>query len=717
MKKISYIILGLAMLNNTIVKSQKVSLNEAVEVAKITTKNNTQKGSYLDKNNIIAFTDKQRKSFIDTLLYICKLPKKGFIIISADKSIPPVLGYCKNGVFNLDSLPPGLIYLLNRYKYETKQIRLSKFTNELTKKDWDLYTKKGIQPKDIKTRSTTPMLSTEWGQKSGYNKFTPNNNPAGCTSVAMAQILRYWACRVVPKGQSDGIDFGNTTYEWAKMHNKSDDIYNAQLIYHAGVSCNTDYGSDGSSSTPSKARNGFVDYWGIDSDADVKWRIWHLRKWKGMLKKELNKGRPLLYSGGGFNPKSKSVEASGHSWVIDGYLGDKFHCNWGWYGNYNDYYSLGDFNPYGDVTYNQMESAIFYVEPKNESSTLQKPLLTNKTFKYSSSGCYTITVPPVANATNYYWSTENGTITGNMNTAQLCTNKPTKIVVTAYNSHCGSYSPTAEAFIQIGLISGASILCDKATYKIENLPSGASVTWSVSNDNLLLMSGQGTKNALFQKINNGLSIIRANIIIGNTSFNIKKTIECGSQPQSFGLYDTEKYYQVGSGCINRSYYLSPYYPYPSHDGGDYQWTISGAGIEEHDFGMFYLGKKLDFIATEEGYYTFTLRYSGACGDWSEPYTKSFYFRYCEYDNDEYLNFNISPNPVQDNILVSIKTENRSSSINTPYEIEIWNNQYLVKTLKSQERNLEINVSDLPNGFYYIIIKNGGKVSRQTFVKE
>ncbi|WP_074453461.1 S8 family peptidase, partial [Tannerella forsythia] len=41
-------------------------------------------------------------------------------------------------------------------------------------------------------------------------------------------------------------------------------------------------------------------------------------------------------------------------------------------------------------------------------------------------------------------------------------------------------------------LSGPSSVCDQATYTVENLPQGATVQWSVSNNNVTLTSGQGT---------------------------------------------------------------------------------------------------------------------------------------------------------------------------------------------------------------------------------
>lgn len=144
------------------------------------------------------------------------------------------------------------------------------------------------------------------------------------------------------------------------MYSSSSDHYNSKLIYHAGMSCNMDYcvlfGGGQSLAYVDDALDGFVNFWGMDASADKKWRIWHLRTWEQDLKDELDNGRPILYAGG-------NIGFSHHTWVIDGYNNDdEFHCNWGWGGSGNGYYSLGGFNPYS-TNFNEFEHAIFSLYP------------------------------------------------------------------------------------------------------------------------------------------------------------------------------------------------------------------------------------------------------------------------------------------------------------------------------------------------------------------
>ncbi|MCB5258865.1 MAG: C10 family peptidase [Candidatus Cloacimonetes bacterium] len=392
MKKYLFTLLTLVFVCPFFSLAQKVKKEDASELAKIIFKKHNS-GRLTNTKGIIPLGNirKTEQEKVDTLLYIVPFEKGGFAIISGDKGAPPYLGYCPKGDFREADLPPGLDYLLEKYKSKISKIKNDRNPqDEDIKKQWEeIYDQNQLRSV---TSNVAPMLDTEWGQRYGFNDSVPNNYPAGCTAVAMAQILRYWECRVNPTGNLTWVwnglvshaNFGATTYSWLDMDNQIRDELNAQLIYHAGVSCLTKYKSNGSSSTPGRAKDGFVNYWGMDNDADVKWRIWHLSNWKGMLVDELHAGSPILYSAGGAEIGGDLLY--GHSWVIDGVTIDHnyFWCNWGWYGDYNGWYELGNFKP-KDNNYNQMESAIFNVYP-TQPSGIATPQLANQSFTYNSNG-------------------------------------------------------------------------------------------------------------------------------------------------------------------------------------------------------------------------------------------------------------------------------------------------------------------------------------------
>ncbi len=420
--------------------------------------------------------------------HIVNFNDNSFVIVSGDYSIPPVLGYSQNNQFSFDKASPGLLYLLERYKAEINysrdhRLEATSKTNEL----WNKYLEVSKLQGSTKS-SVLPMITTRWSQGNDFNYYCPYDAGegckclAGCTAVALAQILNYWNCKVKAEGShsysSDygtlTVNFGNSTYDWADMGAYSWDYENAWLIYSAGVSIDMDYGPEGSTSTPGKAEDALKDYWGFKNSLDLRWRIWHLSTWKNDLKDDLDDGNPLLYSGGSIG--------SGHSWVIDGYdSGDLFHCNWGFGGAYDGYFSLGGFN-IGGSNYNEIESAIFYAVPIR-SAGVGVPDLSPQTIY---PGSTSISINEVDGATSYSWTTSNGSITGttSLPSTTLNTNVNSQVCVRAFNTLCDIYSDwDCETFtISSGPITGDDIVCynTNETYNLTNCPSGATVSWSKS---------------------------------------------------------------------------------------------------------------------------------------------------------------------------------------------------------------------------------------------
>lgn len=371
------------------------------------------------------------KNETDTLYYVVSYPKDGFVIVSADSSAPPVLGNCKKGAYDPEIMPPGLLVLLERYKFSIAELKAKGIKqSDKIKEQWDEYTDENYLT--LKSYSVGDnMIDTEWGQWSEFNRFCPTGCPAGCSAVAMAQVLWYWNCRIVSDWES---------YDWKWMNLYTSDDDNASLIYHCGLACDTNYDTDGSTSTPNKIKNGLNDHMGCKSDVDVIWQNSHLFDWRDWLEDEIDLERPIIYNAGNFS-------FAGHSWVISGYdsTGD-FFCNWGWNGDYNGYFSLGDFStPNG--SFNTFDSAVIKIIPEQPNG-VGYPIVSAQTFTYNPNG-HILTVQGVYGATSYEWSSSSGTISGNGTTATLFSNCNTVVSVRAYNDHCQIYSDYSTALITI----------------------------------------------------------------------------------------------------------------------------------------------------------------------------------------------------------------------------------------------------------------------------
>lgn len=653
-------------------------------------------GKELGHTTIIPVTDVN-----DTLFYAIITNDGGFILISNERSAPPILGYTAQGNFNISEMPPGLQYLIDKYKYSISQLKKNHISPTSTiSEQWNnLLEKNKTSLKSIE--QVTWLVHTNWNQINGFNQFCPTGCKAGCIAVAMAQILHYWTCRIDPNGglSYDGVsaDFENTLYYWSNMDPDHADTNNAKLIYHAGVSCYTIYGSNSSWSIPSWARNGFVNYWGIDENAEVKLHATHLLTWKDMLIDEIENERPILYSG------SKTPISGGHSWIIDGYINqvDLFHCNWGWGGDYNDWYSLGDFNPPDPDLgpYNQNESAIFNVEPAHPTG-VEIPDLEAHSFTYSSSG-YNIQVPEAFGASSYDWSTSYGTISGNTRTAHLYTPKTATVSVRAYNILCNIYSTYNNKVMTInyGPISGDYILCTSSEqYVLSHYPSSASVAWTASPTAYFTNtsgSGSSFSTAWDGGFRFGAGTIKATLTDTWGTADVTKSVWVG-RPSN----PSEIYFLPEEVCKGSQYYYQISTNQPSYVDSWY-WDLQPPGIIIGSN----TGPSLTFYypsSTTENTYSVGVKAINDCGESPSYHIEYFDVVDCGFMG---LSLNISPNPASDLVTIEIESDESIELIeDVETQLRIYDFNLMVRDQKLFVGNeTTFDVSSLPDGFYFVKI--------------
>ena len=145
--------------------------------------------------------------------YAVNFDNSGFIIVPADKRAPEYLAFSETGSFfnpDLDEseIPYGLTLWLEDIKKMTNAVRYNCeiIPNENYYNDDNnhviTYPNDVIAyPNDITTRNAPPsnapfLTKTTWGQRNGYNDSLANCSPsekiaAGCTTVALAQLIKY----------------------------------------------------------------------------------------------------------------------------------------------------------------------------------------------------------------------------------------------------------------------------------------------------------------------------------------------------------------------------------------------------------------------------------------------------------------------------------------------------------------------------------------------
>ena len=312
-------------------------------------------------------------------IYVYNIGDHGFVMVSGNTVLPPILGYSTTENFpSFEGAPESVTSWINHYG-EMIDYAMAKGIQPEAKvlQQWD-DAQKGLFP----ARSTTtvdPLLVTEWNQDYPYNYYAPETSGgwwgggpgghcyAGCVACAMSQIMKYWNHPTTGNGSHSYVhstygqqsaNFGETTYQWDIMPNElgyqADDPAKAValLMYHCGVSVNMNFGPDGSGAYSKDVETALRAYFGYCGAKYREKSKYDDDTWIAMLKADLDQSHPVYYSG-------TSDSGGGHAIVCDGYdANDFFHFNLGWSGSGNDYYSIYDI-----AGYHNNQAAVFNIVP------------------------------------------------------------------------------------------------------------------------------------------------------------------------------------------------------------------------------------------------------------------------------------------------------------------------------------------------------------------
>lgn len=348
----------------------------------------------------------------DALFYVFNVGE-GFVMVSADDAIVPVLGYSPSGHFNPDHIPDNFRAWVQGYADAIEYVKTHELVADAAvQEQWEALEAGRVLRGPGTRNAVGPLLTTKWDQEPYFNSLCPEDTdswsghvPTGCVATAMAQIINYHEYPAHGFGTHQyyhntyGLlqaDFANTTYQYPLMPDSLD--WNssaaqvnavATLMHDCGVAVNMDYGPSASSAYTQVARSALVTHFGYEAQLALKYYrynsssyglpIWTTvtlyedNEWASILMAELNEGRPILYSGDG---------SDGHAWVCDGYDNDTLlHFNWGWGGSADGYFAIGhimsdNYNP-GDIftpasgfSFNNNNSVIFMRPGNNIPDTI-----------------------------------------------------------------------------------------------------------------------------------------------------------------------------------------------------------------------------------------------------------------------------------------------------------------------------------------------------------
>ena len=271
---------------------------------------------------------------------------EGFVVVAADDSYSPILGYSGCGQFDYDHAPDGLLYMLGEVTKDVERTVVAGMqpSNDIVCR-WKNLETYGLLNPERGTAVVGPLVQLRWNQDSPYNMYAPGGCPTGCVATAMAQLMKYWEWPVQGTGEHSYVafgygeqyaNFGETTYEWDNMI----EFYGsgagtpeqkqavATLMYHCGVSVNMMYEPDGSGAYSTDVPDAINTYFSYSEHATHIGRSGTYSDWIALLKTNIDQHIPLYYSG-------QSSEG-GHAFICDGYdVDDLFYFNWGWGGSSN----------------------------------------------------------------------------------------------------------------------------------------------------------------------------------------------------------------------------------------------------------------------------------------------------------------------------------------------------------------------------------------------
>lgn len=313
------------------------------------------------------------------LYYVIDLEPEGFVVLSADDEIEPVIAFSSKGYFVDDESNPlkamlerdmrGRLLTVHERAADAGQVHAGRGNpvkwNSLLKAGGDLEAD-GLDDLEadgisgISDVYVEPFLQAEWDQgdvlgSPCYNYYTPNNYPTGCVATAMAQLMRYYTWPTTGIGVNsftikvNGVSTSASTlggngsggaYSWTSMPTVPlSGVTTTQrqaigaLCYDAGVSVGMAYTSSGSSASLHSADQRLTGTFLYSNSVYTQtfsssgdYRLWNL------LNTNLDAGMPVL------------VGIDNHAVVSDGYGYNSgvlyHHMNMGWGGRDNAWYQL-----------------------------------------------------------------------------------------------------------------------------------------------------------------------------------------------------------------------------------------------------------------------------------------------------------------------------------------------------------------------------------------
>lgn len=306
----------------------------------------------------------------ENLLYIAEFEDgRGSAVLAADRRIEPVLAILDNTVmternFTSSDMDDIGNYMASMIKdYAESQVQSNAFI--------DFKPVDPMLPDTLYCYKRKPLLKTKWSQDAPYNNLCVSSEGkkvyAGCVAIAAAQFLKFhkYPANISINSQTfdwnllDQCDYGKTMTLSAKNEV-------ARFVYNIGISVGINYlGND--SGTLTKNITNLLKALGYSQANYGNYNSNTIRNFV------YGDNKPVIIRG--INKNSNA----GHAWILDGwheykvrsveFLVDggtrervieykKVHCNFGWGGDCDGYYTEGMFDTTKYLSSDEIDASV-----------------------------------------------------------------------------------------------------------------------------------------------------------------------------------------------------------------------------------------------------------------------------------------------------------------------------------------------------------------------
>ena len=315
--------------------------------------------------------------------YLLNRSGSGFVIVSSEDCLQPVLAYSTSSSIDPANIPDAMMDWMDALRVSVSNIQAMGGSSQSSE---------ARTVSSLQSVRQVKLNTAAWNQSAPYNNLCPTVNgtksPSGCGPTALSIIMKYheWPSRgrgTVPgyqyilRDEYRGPYTFTKDYDWANMLDKYSSGYSkiqgdavAQLMYEAGYVLKAEYGQY---ETVIKTHSSFrpellkriIEH--LDYDHSIIWiegNNYAFNEIMTLIREDIDNGLPILVSG-----KESVSSYNGHMYVIDGYDSNDFvSINYGWGGSLNGYYCINplfmeSYNKYNEYLYDM--GFIFHIMPNH----------------------------------------------------------------------------------------------------------------------------------------------------------------------------------------------------------------------------------------------------------------------------------------------------------------------------------------------------------------